>query len=208
MSSHYHIALSVKISDHSKFDRNAPLFQCLYPYEFDSQESTKHLEKVYLFAIHADEIPQVPTEKEYLIADFKHGGTRCKVLYPYNDSLNPERIFDNILKIKVLETGNGIVRPGVNGCSPETKIIMNEEGDRYPYAIKEENDENFYLPMFCFPDMENPFTSAYFAFCRCSSEQYKSFKNAVNHDTQWGHTGLPVLDKDRTSHLNDIEIIR
>jgi hypothetical protein len=95
-----------------------PIFQCLYPYVFDSDGTIKHLEKMYLFTMHPDEIPQNAKEKEYLIADFIYGKNRCKVLYPFNDTLNPERVTDNLMKTKVSEKGNGIVRPGSQRMQP------------------------------------------------------------------------------------------
>ena len=200
--SHFHLATKITVSDHSKVDKENPIHQCLYPLRGDKFD----MEVLFVFAMDKDHIPMDKnTSIDYLLTDFKSNGKRAKVLCPIPEGIVPIPIVDNLVKIEVADKKNGIVKPGLSGCSPFTYINNHQEEDKIPYAIEE--DGQYFLPMFCFPDCENPFTSSYFAFCECDGVKYNSFKNKVSNTTQWEHRTDPTNNRGRTAHDHEFDII-
>ncbi len=197
--SHFHLATKITVSDHSKVDKENPIHQCLYPLRGDKFD----MEEIFVFAMHQSHIPSDGTSIEYLLADFNNGDKRAKVLCPIPEGIEPTTIVDNLVKLAVADKKNGIVRPGLSGCSPFTYIKNSEEVGE-PYAITE--DGQYFLPMFCFPDLFNLFTSSYFAFCECNPEQYSRYKGLTSK-TQWGHKNNPSSYRNRTAHDPEFAII-
>lgn len=200
--SHFHLATKVTVSDHSRVDINDPIHQCLYPLRGED----KDMEKIYIFAMDKNHITSPRNSKEYLLADFNNGDKRAKVLCPIPEGIVLIPIVDNLVKIEVADKKNGIVRPGLSGCSPFTYIDNPLEKNKIPYAIMENGQ--YFIPMFCFPDQKNPFTSSYFAFCECSPEKYQSYRGQVSNTTQWEHETDPNNDRGRTSHDDRFDTIK
>ena len=164
------------------------------------------MEKIYIFAMVKNHITSPRNSKEYLLADFNNGDKRAKVLCPIPEGIVLIPIVDNLVKIEVADKKNGIVRPGLSGCSPFTYIDNPLEKNKIPYAIMENGQ--YFIPMFCFPDQKNPFTSSYFAFCECSPEKYQSYRGQVSNTTQWEHETDPNNDRGRTSHDDRFDTIK